>query len=243
MHLDDERRQRLLHGELDAAGEHAARQHLAACQDCRDLLDEARDEEIRIFGLLREVDHPRAEVDPRVLLSPDAPVPRGWGRWVAGFFLLVLAGGAAYAAPGSPLPGMLDRLVRERPRARPQTGTEAQAGRAARPGAGIAVEPGEHLTIRFLVDREAIATVSLTDGREAEVRAVEGTASFSSGEDQLTVQGRGWVRFDVLVPRSAPSLDVLAGDTPVLRKRAADVISDAPREPAGRFRLRLTPPP
>ena len=177
-----------------------------------------------------------------MLLSPDAPARRRWGHWAAGLFLLVLAGGVAYAAPGSPLPGMLDRLVGEGPRARPQTTTQAQEGGAARPGAGIAVEPGEHLTIRFLVDREAIATVSLTDGPEAEVRAVEGTASFSSGEDTLTVQGTGRVRFEILVPRSAPSLDVLAGDTPLLRKRAANVISDVPREPAGRFTLRLSPP-
>jgi hypothetical protein len=206
-------------------------------------VDDAWDEEIRIFGLLRELDHSRAEVDPRVLLSPGAPARRGWGHWAAGLFLLVLAGGAAYAAPGSPLPGMLEGLVRERSRARPQTTTQAPEGRAASPGAGVAVEPGEHLTIRFLVDREAIATVSLTDGQEAEVRAVEGTASFSSGDDQLTVQGTGRVRFEILVPRSAPSLDVLAGDTPVLRKRAAEVISDAPREPSGGYRLRLTPLP
>ena len=29
------------------------------------LVDDARDEEIRIFGLLGELDHPRAEADPR----------------------------------------------------------------------------------------------------------------------------------------------------------------------------------
>ncbi|MGH7579889.1 MAG: hypothetical protein ACREM9_06935, partial [Gemmatimonadales bacterium] len=146
MHLDEERVQRLLHGELDGAGEGAARQHLDGCRDCRALVNHAREEEHRIFGLLREVDHPPAEADPCALLPAAARARRGWGRWAAGWLLIVLAGGAAYAAPGSPLPGMLDRLIGRDPPVRPQRTDQAPDDSVARPSAGIAVTPGNRLT-------------------------------------------------------------------------------------------------
>src|SRR5688572_31719644 len=110
MHLDDERVQRLLHGELEPAGERLARQHLAACEDCRTRVDEARAEEHRIFALLREVDHPAPDADPRAILAAGRGPRARWERWAAGLLLVAAAGGAAYAAPGSPLPAALDRL-------------------------------------------------------------------------------------------------------------------------------------
>jgi hypothetical protein len=243
MHLDEERIQRLLHGELHGAGEQAAHLHLAECRDCRELVDDARAEERRIFGLLREVDHPPAKVDPRTVFPAVTPTRRAWQRWAAGLLLVVLAGGAAYAAPGSPLPGMLDRLIGRTPRVLPQATTGTPEDSIAPPGAGIALPPASHMAIRFLADRgEAVATLSLTDGEEVTVRAVQGTATFSSEEDRLTVRSTGPVRFEILVPRSARSLDVLVRDTPVLRKRAADIITDAPGDPNSGYSLLLTPP-
>ena len=123
----------------------------------------------------------------------------------------------------------------------PQATTEAPEDSITPPGGGIALAPGSHLTIRFLADRgEAVAALSLTDGQEVTVRAVEGAASFSSEEDRLTVRSTGPVRFEIRVPRSARSLDVLARDTPVLRKRATDIITDSPGDPHGGYRLLLT---
>lgn len=244
MHLDEERVQRLMHGELDRAGERLARQHLASCEDCRVLVDDAREEERRIFGLLREVDHPLPQVDPHAIL-PAAPRARpGWERWAAGLLLVAAAGGAAYAAPGSPLPAVLDRLIgRDAPQKAPDA-LEVPAGEVAPPGAGIAVTPGDGLTIRFLVDRDdAVATLSLSDGGEVMVRAVEGDASFTSDVDRLTVRSVGRVRFEILIPRSAPSVDVLVGETPVIRKRAGEILSGARPDPEGRYTLQLAPSP
>jgi hypothetical protein len=243
MHLDDERVQRLLHGELEPAGERVVRQHLTACGDCRTLVDGARAEEHRILGLLREVDHPLPDIDPRVILAAAASPRTRWERWAAGLLLVAAAGGAAYAAPGSPLPGVVDRLVTMFAPTRYQPGAGTAASDTAPSGAGIAVTPGDRLTIRFVAERGvAFATLSLTDGNEVLVRAVEGAATFSSDVERLSVRSAGPARFEILIPRSAPSVEVLAGDTPVFRKRAADVITEARLGADGRYSLVLSSP-
>jgi hypothetical protein len=245
MHLDDERVQRLLHGELEPAGERLARQHLVACSDCRTLVDDARAEERRIFGLLRELDHPVPDTDPRVILAAGpGPSPRiRWGRWVAGFLLVAAAGSAAYAAPGSPLPGVLSRLVAMLAPTQVQPGADTTASDTAALGAGIAVAPGDRLTIRFVAESgSAFASVSLTDGDEVVVRAVEGTATFSSDVERLSIRSGGPARFEILIPRSAASVDVVAGHAPVFRKRAARVVTAARPGADGRYSLTLSSP-
>jgi hypothetical protein len=243
MHLDDERIQRLLHGELEPAGERLARQHLAACELCRTLVDEARIEEHRIYGLLREVDHPPPAMDPRVILAAGRSPRTRWERWAAGLLLVVAAGGAAYAAPGSPLPAALDRLVAILAPTQSRTGTDTAAIDSAPLGAGIAVRPGDRLTIRFVVEGDsAVATLSLTEGDEAVVRAVAGAATFSSDVDLLSVRSAGPARFEIFIPRSAPWVEVLAGDTPVFRKRAADVVTETEPGADGRYGLELSSP-
>jgi hypothetical protein len=243
MHLDDERVQRLLHGELEPAGELLARRHLIACDDCRTLVDEARAEEHRIFGLLRGMDHPLPHADPLVILGTVRSPRSGWGRWAAGVLLLVAAGGAAYAAPGSPLPAALDRLVAMLAPAESRHGPDATASDTAHPGAGIAVAPGDRLTIRFVVGGDStVATLSLTDGEEAVVRAVEGAATFSSDVDRLTVRSAEPARFEILIPRSSPWIEVLAGETPIFRKRAAEVVTETQPGADGRYSLTLSSP-
>jgi hypothetical protein len=244
MHLDEERVQRLLHGELEPAGESLARRHLADCDDCRTLVDAARAEEQRIFGLLREVDHPLPEADPRLIIAAGRSPRARWERWAAGLLLVVAAGGAAYAAPGSPPPAALDRLVAILAPTQSRAGPDTASIDPAPPGAGIAVTPGDRLTIRFVVDGDStFAALSLTDGNEAVVRAVAGAATFSSDVDRLSVRSAGPARFEIFIPRSAPWVEVLAGDTPVFQKRAADVVTHTELGDDGRYRLTLSSPP
>jgi hypothetical protein len=242
MHLDDERVQRLLHGELEPAGERLVRQHLAACDVCRALVDDARVEERHVFGLLREVDHPLPEADPGVILT-SGPRRIRWERWAAGLVLVAAAGGAAYAAPGSPLPGALDRLVAMLAPTQSLPAGDPTASDAAAPASGVAVAPGDRLTIRFVAESDgAFATLSLTDGHEVVVRAVEGAATFSSDVERLSVSSAGPVRFEILIPRSAPWVEILAGDTRVFRKRVAAVTTEAKPDADGRYRLSLASP-
>jgi hypothetical protein len=241
MHLDDERVQRLLHGELEPAMERQARQHLAGCNDCRLLVDDARAEEDRIFGLLRELDHPLPEADPRVILATTRAPRVRWERWAAGVLLVVAAGGAAYAAPGSPLPRVLNRLIAWVAPAQTLSGPAASADGATPSSAGIAVAPGDRLTIRFVGDRDsAVAMVSLTDGDEVLVRAVKGSAAFTSDVDRLSVQSTGPARFEILIPRSAPSVEIVAGEHPVFRMDASRVVTETTRDAEGRYLIPLS---
>jgi hypothetical protein len=177
-----------------------------------------------------------------ILAAGRSPRTR-WERWAAGLLLVVAAGGAAYAAPGSPLPAALDRLVAILAPTQSRTGSGTAAIDTAPPEAGIAVTPGDRLTIRFVVEGDrAVATLSLTDGDEAVVRAVAGAATFSSDVDRLSVRSAGPARFEILIPRSAPWVEVLAGDTPIFRKRDADVVTETEPGADGRYGLELSSP-
>jgi hypothetical protein len=207
MHLDDERVQRLLHGELGSA-EAETRFHLESCAPCRDLVEGARVEEDHIFALLSEVDHPVAPLDPRVLLAERKVSGGQWGRRAAAAILGVAIAGAAYALPGSPLPAALERLLGADPGVR-DTAAATQIERVTAPPAGIAVPATDGLVIQLAAEGQAV--IELTEGAEVVVRAVGGTATFSSDPGRLTVRGSGPVQLEIHVPRAASDVEVLAG--------------------------------
>ena len=240
MHLDDERIQRLLHGELGGV-ETETRLHLAECDACRDLLEEAREDEARIFGLLASLDHEPPAVDPGEVFGRRRRAAGQWGRRAAAVLVGAAIGGVAYAAPGSPVPRILERLIGQ--------GDEVQ-GRPPAPearsrppgGGGIAVEATDGLVIDLATAGDgAVATVALSDGDEVEVRAVEGTARFSSDPGQLSVLSSGGARLEILIPRSAASVEVRAGAVPVFRKLAEGAVTALPRDSTGRYRIPLRP--
>jgi hypothetical protein len=241
MHLDEERIQRLLHDELSSAGAET-RLHLESCVACRGLVEEARAEERRIFGLLSQVDHPIAAPDPRSLLAERRTYGGGWGRRAAAVILGAAIAGAAYALPGSPLPAALDRLLdiggsRD---SLPATRTD----RDSTPPAGIAVTAEEGLVIRLVSEGEdAVASIELTEDEEVAVRAVRGGASFTSDPGRLTVRSSGPVRLEIRIPRTAKSVEVLAGSTPVFQLRAGGPISRTPPDSMGRYTIPLRAPP
>ena len=167
MHLDDERVQRLLHGELGSA-EAETRFHLESCAPCRDLVAGARVEEDRILALLSEVDHPVATLDPRIVLAERNASRGHWGRRAAAAILGVAIAGAAYALPGSPLPAALDRLLGTGSGV-PDSAPATQAERASAPPAGIAVPATNGLVIQLMAEGQV--AIELTDEEEVAVRA------------------------------------------------------------------------
>jgi hypothetical protein len=238
MHLDDERIQRLLHEEVEPAVAVHTRRHLDECAACRQALDAARRDEERIFALLRRLDHPQPAVDPRALIR-DPRQRSGWSRWAAAILLGASIAGVAYAAPGSPLPAVLGRMLGAG-RATQNTPSAELAGPVApAAGAGIAVEPGDALVIRFESAGDAIATVALTDDELVEVRALEGSASFSSDVDRLAVRSSDRARFEIRIPRSASSVEVLAGPTSVFRQVSGRVVSASKADSSGRYTISL----
>ncbi len=233
MHLEVEQIQRLLHGELDAPGGAAGRGHLAACADCRGQVAEAEREEKVILGLLRQVDHPSPAVHAEALAARARRGSSRWLRWAAGVLLSLTVAGVAYAAPGSPLPVWLDRVV------------EWVAGPAPAPGdpgpAGVAVEPGARFTIGFEAEQErGIAAVSLTDGSIVVARRLGGSAAFTSDVGHLAIANDGSTAdYEIELPRSAPWVEIRIGANRVLLKDGSRVITDAPVDARGRYLVPL----
>lgn len=250
MHLDEERLQRLLHGELDQAAAASAREHLAACPNCRLRMAEAEREENEIGVLLRTLDQPPPPIDAEAIAARvDAPVPSvvhevAWGRWAAGFLLAVIIGGAAYAAPGSPLPALVDGVVQwigGRSDETPTTPGPDQARDSD--GGGIAVAPGQKLLIVFRSRQTAgTARVSLTAGALVVVRAEDGAATFTSDLDRLVIDNRGSsASFEIQIPRDAPRIEIQVNGDRVFVKEGPNISPAETQDSIGRYLLPLIP--
>jgi hypothetical protein len=242
MHLDEEQIQRILHAELTAAAGDAVRRHLTGCSTCRSLVDEARLEESRIFGLLRELDHPLPRIPDDAV---SVRVRRGpiWGRLAAAMVLGIIGAGAAYAASGGPLPAVFQRLIEwvaQNPSPK-QPSQPALDLEASGPGRGIALSAGDRLVILFSPPQTGgLATISLTDNTEVEVRTVRGQASFTSDLDRLRVDSRSdSIRFQVLIPRRAPWVEVQVGGRRVFLNQSGRVVTQALPDARGDYPIPL----
>ncbi|MBA3658007.1 MAG: zf-HC2 domain-containing protein [Gemmatimonadales bacterium] len=253
MHLDSERIQRLLHGELRSFDEAEVRAHLTACASCGSDVARAEREEAWMLERLARLDHEPPRFTVKMLgLAPRRRRP-GWGRIAAGIVFALAAAGAAYAAPGSPLPGAIRHAVEwlsvgwhsVRPAVRtPVSSATFPAGTpAAGTPAGIAVVPGASLIVAFDVGRVDTALVWLTDGAEVEVRSTGGAATFTSGRGRLSIEHRGPpVRFEVLIPRTAPLVEIRFGARQLFLKRKQTVIARSDPTRAGRYLLTQSSP-
>jgi hypothetical protein len=235
VHLDEEGIQRLLHDELTPPVAASAREHVAACDVCRARLTEAEREESWVFDQLTHLDHP----PPPVQASQTMVGGRGpaWGRWAAGILLLVGVAGAAYAAPGSPLPRLVQRVTQWLADTQPPVATEDTRPAAETAPQGIAVPPGDRFTILFSTEqRGGGAMVSLTDGSEVVVRAIGGPVTFTSDADTLSVDNTSrTVRFDLEIPRRAPHVEIWVGGYRVFSKKGSQIVSRGRRQSADRY--------
>ena len=247
MHLDDEQVQRWIHGEL-APGEGAVvREHVAQCAECRSLVSEAKVEEARIFDLLGAADHPVPRVDVETMLASAGGDTRRWGRWAAGLLLGLVGAGAAYAAPGSPLPALAHRVVEwiGRSPAQPVVVAPEEPISPALPeagaAAGIAVAPGDRLAILFLRDQlDGMAIVSFSDSGDVVVRAQRGTARFTSDVNRLSIENAGdSARFDILIPRGSPWVEIRVHGRRVFLSHVSRVVTAAAPDADGRYLLPL----
>lgn len=245
MHLDDEQVQRLLHGQLEAQVTVSARTHLEACAECRSRLREAEQEDAWVLERLRLLDHTPPQVNARALMSLPRRQARAWGRLAAGIFLALAAVGVAYATPGSPLPRVVDRLLQWIGATPPRQASPVPSGKAGGSQAGIAVAPGSRLAVVFLTDQPGdTAAVSLTDSAEVVVRATGGKTTFTSDSERLVVDHRGpAARFEILIPRSAPSVELLAGGRQLFSKKGSSIVSRAGPGAEGRYIIPLSRAP
>ena len=245
MHLDDERLQRLLDGELRGAREGEARAHLAGCEICRGRLTEAGREQAEVFGAFRALDRLAHAVTVDSIVararrsepSSSRPVAVARLAWAAGFAALLVLGGIAFALPGSPLRAWVTALAGWNAPARTQTPAPSPVAEVA----GLSVAPGERLVVSFLRARAGgQVRVVWSDGGEVEVRAPRGAATFESGTQTLRVDDLQPVTYEVRVPRAAPEIEIQVAGVSLFHKVGEQVTAPAPSA-AGEYLLPLEP--
>lgn len=238
MHLDEDGVLRLVHDELRASERADALAHVAACETCAAAVARERREEEEVGGLLRRLDHPMPPAGARAKPARRPAIP-AWARRAAVLLLIAGAGGVAYAAPGSPLRALLRALRGGAPAPAARTGPAPARAPEMR---GVAVAPGAALTIDVAIPGGARVLVRLTDADVASVRAPEGHATFTAGENRVGVRGgdtRASVEIDI--PRGAPRVDVSAGGRTLLRKRGPRVDAGVAPLADGSYRLDVAP--
>jgi len=241
MHLSEEQVQRVLHGELASATAREVDDHLEACPECRALVDRAEQEERWLLDRLGALDHPVPAVRAGDIVRSRSR--RGWGQWAAGIFLGAALAGAAYAIPGSPLPGVIARIVGSQ-ETRGSSTVTAEPSDSVVVQAGIAVAPGSRLTISFETAVAGdTAVVSLSDSGDVVIQGRGGISSFTSDPERVAIHREGGAgRFDIFIPRSAPLVTLEVGTRRILIKRASRVTADAPPDRQGRYVVPLISP-
>ena len=241
MHLDDDRIQRLIDGELPAGDGAAARAHLHGCAACRDRLREAEDDVGGIHSLLATLDGPPTPVTVDRVVDA-ASRARGRGprvggprlRWAAGIAIGLGAAGAAYALPGSHLRAWLASRVESR-------GVPAgEQAAIAETAPGISILPGANLVVEVTgTGGSPDVTVALTEGPELTVQARGGSASFRSDAARLrAVADDPDVTFEIEIPRQAARVELVRDGSTIFLKRG-DAVRTAPApDEEGRYVLR-----
>lgn len=242
MHLDTDSIQRLLHGELTSSAAAAARRHLDRCDPCRQELTRARTEEEGILQILHHLDHPVPQLDVRsVRFRLDAG--RSARRSIAaGIALALVTSGLLYAAPGSPLPGLLRRaasvlLSHTPPAAVPGGKIERGPG----PVAGLMVVAPDSFDILF-DSAQAVGTVTIiieqTD--RLSVRAFGAPVPFDSEVDRVIIRNRGTASsYEIRIPFGAPVVRLEVSGALLWLKRGSRIHSVVSPETVGYYVLPL----
>jgi hypothetical protein len=242
MHLNDGQIQRLMHDELDASSRDAALGHIAECPSCEEALADAKREEAAIFDLLGHVDHAAPKVNAARFIGPGRTPSSAWARRAAGIVIVAALAGAAYAIPGSPLPGLVKKLVALVNAPAPPA--DDDAAKPAPPAtSGIAVPAGDGFIIQFATTQDSsYAIVSFTPDAMVRVRAIGGTAVFTTDTGRLDIDNRGsTAHYEIEIPAQLPGAGVkIQIDNILAFQRGADYSTMRGREIApGRYRIFL----
>ena len=243
MHLDAERIQRVLHEELPRAVTAETTAHLAACGECRVAVSLARAQEEEMFGLLGAIDHPRRRGDVgrvREAVRRRRAPPL---RWAAGLVAAVGLAGVAYALPSSPLRRWFEawRETSSSSIAQDVTPRIPERVREDSDLSGVSIAPGASALVAFsAVQSTGEARIALADAGDIEVRAPVGAVTFAAGASRLVIENAGSrVSYEILIPRSAPRVEIRVAGVTVWRKDGTRIESDYSAGPDGVSRIPL----
>lgn len=241
MHLDEERVERLLQGELSGQAHGHALAHLATCPACRERLETARREQDVIEALLSRLDHPAPRLEASTVARRAQARRSARLRRAAAVLLALGAAVGVWAAPGSPVPGWFDAWRGSGSAVMPAPRERADAAAPDASSGGIAVAPGAALVIDFAMVQAGHVRVSLTEGSEVTVRALTGSASYTSDPDRrILVESNGAEgSFEVGIPRGAARVEIRAAGGRVFLKEGARVTTDAPANEDGVYLVPL----
>ncbi len=236
MHLDDERTQRWLHAELDGAARQEVAAHLATCAECQAQVAAAEAEESWVRGRLAVLPEP-GPLASMAGLRARASSLRRW-RWAATILLSCAAAGAAYAMPGSPLPGWVERIGEWiSPPGRTPAPESPAAAPAAPSGIVLPVEP--NLTVRLRGGAAGSeARVVVVDSGGITVRVRSGQAAFTTSSGLLVVDAGGaGTGIEVELPRGAPMVGIETAGQRLFLLHNGVVESATTADDAGVYRL------
>lgn len=226
MHVDDEQLQRLVDAELAEPEDDSIREHLTECGLCRERVAMAKTEQEEILALLGTLDHPYHVPNHLTLMARARRSDSRWMAKAAGFLVVAALAGAAYAAPGSPLPSLAAKILGRTQSAPVSPVVMAASSEAA--VSGITVATGNRLIVEF-ISYQAAGTlrVRLSDDPELAVRANGAGASFSSGDQILTVaNGGSTANYSITIPRHSPLVEIRLAGNRVLLKGGDRIGSD-----------------
>lgn len=243
MHLDDERIQRFLDGELDPAAEVEVRAHAGRCPACRAALEGADAEQREVDALLSRLEDPAVAVNSRETVRA-WDRRRGRRRVAAAASILVALGvaGGAWAATGGPLPGWLRPPGPSEPASTPGPGAEVGEPPTAdeEPGAGMQARADGLVVVFPGGESGAEVRVGLTDEPHVTVRSLRGDVAFTDSREgrRLSVEASGAgavVRVDV--PRDALRVEIRMGGRRIFLQEAGRSRTDATRDATGVWRF------
>lgn len=226
MHVDEEQLQRLVDDELADPTDQWAREHVLGCEVCRDRVGRAKSEQNGVFALLGNLDHPRRHADHSAVMARARARNSIWMRKAAGFVVAAALAGAAYAAPGSPLPSLVEKVF-----GGGQDASDVPVAQTTVPEtpvlSGVTVATGNRMVITF-TGTQAVGDihVTLSDDPEIEVRATGTGASFTAKEEMLTIDNaNSRARFAIAIPRDARLVEIRIGEDRVFLKDRSRIVT------------------
>jgi hypothetical protein len=233
-------------GELTAHRHRHVVGHLAECASCEDRLGNWRARELRTTALLSALDHrARGVTVDAVIARASASAAAEWRPLIAaGVALLLLAGAATAAVPGSALRRYLDGVIATSPFSIPRRSHSIPvAAPAARHAAsGIAFVPGPTVDIAFREEQSTGAIrITLRDSEAVRLEHHAGRAGFTLTAAGVVVENTGsGASYLLLLPRDARQIIVRVGPHTVFARTHDNIATTAARDSSGSYVLAFT---